>query len=121
MALLVSALSMPATNALQSMERPQAIVWAGSVGAVLTIVLVWCLMIKWGLLGAAFGFLAGYVAGTVGRWVAFLLLVPRSGPQPEPETDPKVQGEDRIEPLERRSLGPTDARAPAKQWLAGSS
>ena len=124
LALLASALSMPAVNALQTIERPQPIVWAGSVGAVITIVLVWSLMIRWGLLGAAFGFLAGYVAGTVGRWVAFLMLVPRRDPQPEPEADRRMQGGGRIEPLERRSLegpGPTDACTPAKQWWAGSS
>jgi O-antigen/teichoic acid export membrane protein len=85
LALMASALGMPATNALQAIERPQAIVWASSVGAVLTVVLVWCLMIEWGLLGAAYGFLAGNVTGTVGRWVAFLILVPQRGPHPNPE------------------------------------
>jgi O-antigen/teichoic acid export membrane protein len=77
LALLASALGMPATNALQAMERPQAIFWASSVGAVLTVVLVACLMIEWSLLGAAYGFLAGNVAGAVGRWVALLMLAPR--------------------------------------------
>jgi O-antigen/teichoic acid export membrane protein len=86
LALMASALGMPATNALQAMERPQAIVWASSVGAVLTVVLVWCLMIEWGLLGAAYGFLAGNAAGSVGRWVAFLTLVPRRGPHPAAES-----------------------------------
>ena len=75
-ALLASAVGNPASVALASMERARAIVWAGLVGAVITGVLVWLLMIEWGLLGAAYGFLAGNVAGSVGRWVAFLALVP---------------------------------------------
>jgi O-antigen/teichoic acid export membrane protein len=75
LALLASALGMPATNALQAIAYPQPIVWASLIGAVLTVVLVWCLMIEWGLLGAAYGFLAGNVAGTVGRWIGFLTLV----------------------------------------------
>jgi O-antigen/teichoic acid export membrane protein len=122
LALLVSALSMPASYALQAMERPQATVWAGSVGAVLTVVLVWCLTIEWDLFGAACGFLAGHVAGTLGRWAAFLALVPRCGPQPDPEAVPKGHAEGPIESPGRVSLerfAPTDARAPAKQWLAG--
>jgi O-antigen/teichoic acid export membrane protein len=87
LALLASALGMPAANATLSMGRPQAIVWTSSIGAVLTVVLVWCLMIEWGLLGAACGILAGNIAGAIGRWIAFLALVPRCGAQPDPETD----------------------------------
>jgi O-antigen/teichoic acid export membrane protein len=90
LAQLASALGMPATFSMQSMERPQAIVLASSVGAVLTVVLVWCLMIEWGLLGAAYGFLAGNIAGTMGRWIAFLALVPRCGAQTDPKTDSTI-------------------------------
>jgi O-antigen/teichoic acid export membrane protein len=78
-ALLASAVGNPASVALASMERPRAIVWAGLIGAVITGVLVWLSMVEWGLLGAAYGFLAGNVAGSVGRWVAFLRLVPQFG------------------------------------------
>jgi O-antigen/teichoic acid export membrane protein len=74
-ALLASAVGFPASNALASMERARAIVWAGSVGVVITGVFVWLLMVEWGLVGAAYGFLLGNVAATVGRWVAFLTLV----------------------------------------------
>jgi tRNA A-37 threonylcarbamoyl transferase component Bud32 len=70
------------------MERPIAIVLAGSVGAVLTVVFVWCLMVEWGLIGAAYGFLLGNMAGAVGRWVAFLAVVPRRGLKPDLEADP---------------------------------
>jgi Na+-driven multidrug efflux pump/tRNA A-37 threonylcarbamoyl transferase component Bud32 len=83
-ALLASAVGNPASVALASMERARAIVWAGLVGAVITGVLVWLLMIEWGLLGAAYGFLAGNVAGSVGRWVAFLTLVPHFGQNASP-------------------------------------
>jgi O-antigen/teichoic acid export membrane protein len=90
LAQLASALGMPATFSMQSMERPQAIVLASSVGAVFTVVLVWSLMIEWGLLGAAYGFLAGNIAGTMGRWIAFLALVPRCGAQTDPKTDSTI-------------------------------
>jgi len=82
LALLASAVGFPASNALASMERPSAIVWVGLITALLTIVLVWWLIVGWGLLGAAYGFLAGNVAGAVGRWVAFLALVPRRESRP---------------------------------------
>jgi O-antigen/teichoic acid export membrane protein len=74
-ALLASAVGTPASVALASMERPRAIVWAGSVGVVITGVLVWLLMVEWNLAGAAYGFLCGNLAAAVGRWVAFLTLV----------------------------------------------
>ncbi|WP_154071099.1 hypothetical protein [Bradyrhizobium lablabi] len=83
-ALLASAVGTPASIALASLERARAIVWAGSIGAVITGLLVWLLMVEWGLVGAAYGFLAGNVAGSVGRWVAFLTLVPQCNPKPDP-------------------------------------
>jgi O-antigen/teichoic acid export membrane protein len=83
-ALFASAAGTPASNALASLERARAIVWAGAIGAVITGLLVWLLIAKWGLVGAAYGFLAGNIAGSVGRWVAFLTLVPRCNPKPDP-------------------------------------
>ena len=78
LALSAGALGVPASFALATMERPRAIVAATTVGAVLTVVLLGLLMTKWGLLGAAYGLLGGSVAGTVGRWAAFFLLVPET-------------------------------------------
>ena len=78
-AMLASAVGMPASNALASMERPRAIVVIGIMTVVITVPLVGWLMTEWGLLGAACGLLAGNVIGACGRWMAFLALVPRDG------------------------------------------
>jgi O-antigen/teichoic acid export membrane protein len=77
LALLATSVGMPASSALASIERPRANFWAGLFAAIVTVCLVWWLVVGWGLLGAAYGFLAGNVAGTVGRWVAFLALASR--------------------------------------------
>ena len=71
------ALGTAASIALATMERPRAIIIVTTFEAVLTIALVWVLMTKWGLLGGAYGMLAGNVTGTVGRWIAFYLRVPK--------------------------------------------
>jgi O-antigen/teichoic acid export membrane protein len=60
-ATLASAVAMPASNALASMERPYAVAVVGAAGAAVTVVLVWWLMAEWGLLGAAYGLLSGNV------------------------------------------------------------
>src|SRR5204862_300522 len=77
--LLPLAVGMPASNALAAMERPRAIVTVGVVAAAITLALVWGLMLEFGLLGAAYGSLAGNLVGALGRWVAFLALVPGRG------------------------------------------
>jgi O-antigen/teichoic acid export membrane protein len=82
-AAFASAIGMPASNALASMERPREIFCVGAAGAALTVILVWWLMTEWGLLGAAYGLLAGNVVGSVGLWGAFLALVPQA-PDPAP-------------------------------------
>ena len=75
-AALAAAIGAPASNALVSAERAQAVAGVTSVSAVLNIVLVWWLMTNWGLLGAAFGVLIAEVVGSLGRWIVFLALVP---------------------------------------------
>lgn len=75
-ATFATALGGPASFALATMERPRAIVIVGVIGAVLSIGLVALSMMKWGLLGAAFGLLAGNIFGTVGRWIAFMAHIP---------------------------------------------
>lgn len=80
LALLASALGMPAANALAAIERSHAIFWASLIAMVVTLVLVWLLMLKWGLEGAAYGLLAGNAVGTLARWAAFLCLAPPINP-----------------------------------------
>jgi O-antigen/teichoic acid export membrane protein len=82
LALFAGAIGGPPTAALAIMERPLAIVTVAAAGAVLTVVLVWPLMMECGLLGAAYGMLGGNVFGTVGRWVAFFLLLSESRDMP---------------------------------------
>ena len=71
LSLLASAVGMPASNALASMKQPRAIFWCGLISLMLTVVLVTALVLAWGLFGAALGFLAGNIAGSAARWVAF--------------------------------------------------
>jgi tRNA A-37 threonylcarbamoyl transferase component Bud32 len=93
-AAMVSAVGSTASNALASMERPRAIVWVALVGAVLTVVLVWFSALAWGLVGTAYGFLAGSAAGAVARWFAFLMVVSRYDREPNPAADPSSMGMD---------------------------
>jgi O-antigen/teichoic acid export membrane protein len=79
-AMMATAAGAPASNALASMERPHAIVLATSVGTAVTLAAIWSLSVEWGLLGAAYGFLAGSVAGAVARWAAFLAVLARPDP-----------------------------------------
>jgi O-antigen/teichoic acid export membrane protein len=76
-ATFATALGGPASFALATMERPRAIVVVGVIGAVLSVGLVALSMMTWGLLGAAFGLLAGNTFGTIGRWIAFKAHIPQ--------------------------------------------
>lgn len=78
LAMLVMAIGMPAGSALASMQHPRDVFWTGLFGAVVTILLVWQLAAEHGVLGAAYGFLAGNVARSVARLAAFLALIPQS-------------------------------------------
>ena len=83
LATLAWALGSPAANALATMERPRAVFAINTAGTILTVALVWYLMARWGLLGAAYGWLSGSAVVSAGLWMGFLLLVPRaddSGP-----------------------------------------
>lgn len=90
-AMLALAVGMPPPSALTSMRRPRVIFWTALWAAVVTIVLVWWLVLNWGLVGAAYGLLAGNVVRSAARWIAFLSLVSRTGREPNPRstgTDP---------------------------------
>lgn len=75
LAALAAAVGVPAAIALASAERARAVAVVMTSAAVLNVILVWLLMTKWGLLGAAYGILMAEVAGSLGRWIAFLGLV----------------------------------------------
>jgi O-antigen/teichoic acid export membrane protein len=77
-ATLASAIAMPASNALASMERPYAIAVVNAAGTSVTVLLVWILMADWGLLGAAYGLLSGNLVSCVGLWIGFISVVPKS-------------------------------------------
>ncbi len=95
LAVLATALGMPASNALASMERPRAIVVAGTIGMIVSVTLVGVLMAKWGLNGAAIGVLSGNLIGAAARWVAFLTLVPQSAdPAPALRAMRELTGQD---------------------------
>ena len=74
-AALAAAIGAPASIALAAAERARALAGVMTVTAILNLVLVWALLPRWGLLGAAYGMLTAEVVGSVGRWIAFLTLV----------------------------------------------
>jgi O-antigen/teichoic acid export membrane protein/RIO-like serine/threonine protein kinase len=76
-ALSARTLGLPASNALAAMERTRAIVTLDMLEGVLTLGLIWILMTELRLPGAAYGLLAGGVAGAISRWVTFFMGVPR--------------------------------------------
>src|SRR5581483_8839465 len=76
LAVFATTAGMPASFGLATMGRPRAIVAVAITTAVLSVILIWLLMMEWGLLGAAYGLLAGNLIGAVGRWVAFWTLIP---------------------------------------------
>ncbi|MEH2537177.1 MULTISPECIES: polysaccharide biosynthesis C-terminal domain-containing protein [unclassified Bradyrhizobium] len=78
-AMLVMAIGMPANDALTSMKHPRVIFWTALWAAVVTGSLVWCLVVTWGSVGAAYGILAGNLVKSTARWIALLSLVPRTG------------------------------------------
>jgi O-antigen/teichoic acid export membrane protein len=80
LAVLATAAGASASNAMASMERPRAVVLATSTGAVVTAAAVSAFSVEWGLIGAAYGILAGSVAGSAARWIAFLTIAARPGP-----------------------------------------
>jgi len=75
LAMLATALGMPASNGLAAAERPDVVFKVSLIAVAVSVVLVPALVAAWGLVGAAYGFLAGNVAGSVGRWLAFSTLV----------------------------------------------
>ncbi len=90
LAMLASALGMPATNGLMAAERTAAVFKIALLALAVSVLLVPVLVIWFGLPGAAYGFLAGNVVGSVTRWLAFSTLVPRRGPWAGPASSSSV-------------------------------
>jgi O-antigen/teichoic acid export membrane protein len=88
---MAAAAGAPASIALAAAERARAIAIATAGATLLNIVLVWALMTGWGLIGAAYGILIAEIAGSAGRWIAFLVVVP-SGGHPKGPLVPRLAG-----------------------------
>jgi O-antigen/teichoic acid export membrane protein len=71
--LLATAIGIPAANALACLERPRALFWASLVGAAANLLWGASLISRWGVLGGAYGFLAGSMVGMIARWAVFLV------------------------------------------------
>lgn len=92
LATLAAAIGAPASNALASAERGPAVASVTTATAALNLVLVWWFMTNGGLLGAAYGILIAEAIGSLGRWIAFLALVPElSTHRPDPDTSSPAQ------------------------------
>jgi O-antigen/teichoic acid export membrane protein len=81
LAMLVSALGLPAANGLAALERTDVVFKTSAAALALSVLLVPVLVARWGVAGAAYGFLAGNLAGAGGRCVGFAVLAPM-GPGP---------------------------------------
>lgn len=79
LAMLATALGMPAVNGLMAVERTKTVFSIAIVSLGVSVLLVPLLVLHWGLPGAAYGFLAGNVVGTVTRWIVFAKLIPVAG------------------------------------------
>lgn len=84
---VANAPGIPASNALASAEKVRAAAAVAAVSALVSLILIWSFMTQWGLLGAAYGMLIGEALSSIGRWTAFLMLVPgTTHPKSDPES-----------------------------------
>jgi O-antigen/teichoic acid export membrane protein len=72
LALSVGALGTTASFSLTAMGRAQAASLVAILDAPLTVLLVWVLMVEWGLLGAAYAMLAAQIIGTLCCWIVYV-------------------------------------------------
>lgn len=75
---LVGAIAAPAAIALAAAERAKAAAYLTALTAIVSVGLIAALLLSQGLLGAAYGMLAGEIIGCVGLWGGFFLLVPKT-------------------------------------------
>jgi Na+-driven multidrug efflux pump len=69
---LAYAIGVPAHSGLLTIGRARVSFWIGFTEAVLTTLLVWSLVVEWGLAGAAYGLLIGTAVRATARWIVFL-------------------------------------------------
>ena len=81
---MVAAIGAPAAVALMSAEHARAVALIAGATALLTCVLVWALMSRWGLVGAAYALLIAETVGNLGRWTAFMAVVAHSTAPEQP-------------------------------------
>jgi len=73
-AVLAATIAMSASSGLWTMERPDLSFMAGVIGMVVTVGCCVGLVVPFGFLGVAYGWLAGRIASAMTRWVLFLRL-----------------------------------------------
>ncbi len=125
LALLATAVSIPASNGLTCLERPQAIFWATLGSATTNAALSFLLIPSWGVAGAACGFLAGSVVGAIGRWAA-LAWRPELRPAPSDAQARAVlrlfeAGPAQHDAVDVGCVAQPIARAMAELWSAGQT
>jgi O-antigen/teichoic acid export membrane protein len=76
-AALASALGVPASIALASADRAHAVAFITVVTAILNFGLILFFMPRWGLLGAACASVAAETLGSLGKWGALVILLPK--------------------------------------------
>lgn len=79
---MVAAIGAPAAVALMTAEHARAVALIAAGTALLTCILVWALMSRWGLVGAAYALLVAETVGNLGRWTAFMAVSADSPGQP---------------------------------------
>jgi len=79
---LAAAVGAPAAIALAAAEHARSVACVTVLTAVFSLGMILALLPTWGLLGAAYGILIAEIAGSLGRWAAFLLLL-RDGAAPD--------------------------------------
>jgi O-antigen/teichoic acid export membrane protein len=115
-AAMAQALSMPPSNALASFERPRAIFWTTLFAGILTLFLVWNLVGRYGVEGAAYGVLGGSLVAAAGRWISFLVLAPQNAAKADPAgMSPETLSEDIIQVLQHLTQSAED-----REWVIES-
>jgi O-antigen/teichoic acid export membrane protein len=77
--ILAMVLSMPATSSLLTLGRPDVGLKAGVVGLMITVTVAFALVFPFGVLGVAWGLLAGQIGSSALRWVIFARMTAGAG------------------------------------------